>query len=173
MRDKTEEARMAGEGASADPRKFGSLLLHVPVPWVFVLAYLLGVCVEVSFPLDFPRRVPRAELGGAVLFAAGALLAGWGLTLFRSNRTTTVPGRVSARLVTWGPYRFTRNPMYVGLTLAYLGEAGLTRQFWPLALLPLVVLYLNAVVIPLEETRLEAAFPAEYPAYKAAVRRWI
>jgi protein-S-isoprenylcysteine O-methyltransferase Ste14 len=66
---------------------------------------------------------PEASLAsGGILFAIGAFIAGWGLVIFRRARTTTIPGRVSSQLVTWGPYRFSRNPMYVGLITAYLGE---------------------------------------------------
>jgi protein-S-isoprenylcysteine O-methyltransferase Ste14 len=60
---------------------------------------------------------------GAIVFTVGAVIAGWGWVTFRRARTTTVPGRASSRLVTWGPYRVSRNPMYVGLAVAYLGEA--------------------------------------------------
>lgn len=68
-----------------------------------------------------------------------AVIAGCGLVLFRKAKTTTVPGKLSGKLVTRGPYRFTRNPMYVGLILAYLGEAGLLKQIWPVVLLPFMV----------------------------------
>jgi protein-S-isoprenylcysteine O-methyltransferase Ste14 len=149
------------------------VLLHVPVPWVFVLIYLVGICLELAFPLGFGLPGVRVDLAGAACFVLGTSLAGWGLAIFHRNRTTTVPGRTSARLVTWGPYRYARNPMYVGLVLAYIGEAGLMRQLWPVLLLPLVVVYLNSTVIPLEEQRLSGAFPNEYRAYKATVRRWI
>jgi protein-S-isoprenylcysteine O-methyltransferase Ste14 len=71
---------------------------------------------------------------------------------------TTVPGEISATLVMTGPYRFTRNPMYVGLTLAYLGEAGILIQIWPIIVLPLLFAYLNWMVTPLEEARLKEAF---------------
>jgi protein-S-isoprenylcysteine O-methyltransferase Ste14 len=108
-----------------------------------------------------------------VLFAAGAVMAGWGLVIFRKARTTTVPGESSAQLVTWGPYRLTRNPMYVGLTLAYLGEAAMLKQVWPVLLLPLTLAYLNWILIPLEEQRLEEVFPDAYPHYRSRVRRWI
>jgi len=74
--------------------------------------------------------------------------------------------------VTWGPYRFTRNPMYVGLVLAYLGEAGLLKQVWPVVLLPFTIAYLNWTVIPVEEAKLEEAFPYEYKQYRLQVRRW-
>jgi protein-S-isoprenylcysteine O-methyltransferase Ste14 len=63
--------------------------------------------------------------------------------------------------------------MYVSLILAYLGEAGILRQAWPLMLLPLVIAYLNWTVIPIEEARLKEVFDAEYERYRARVRRWI
>jgi protein-S-isoprenylcysteine O-methyltransferase Ste14 len=144
-------------------------LMRVPVPWVFVLAYFLGCAVERLRPSDL-----RAGLAaGIVVFSLGAALAGWGLATFHKARTTTVPGLASEHLVTWGPYRFSRNPMYVGLSLAYVGEAFLLRQAWPLALLPLVVAYVNWVVIPVEEAKLTEVFGSEYEAYRARTRRWL
>ena len=150
------------------------LLLHVPVPWVFVLTYLIGVALEnMRRTTISPEAARVSTIAGSVLFAVGAVIAGWGLVLFRQARTTTVPGKSSVKLVTEGPYRFTRNPMYVGLTLAYLGEAGLLKQIWPIIVLPLMLAYLNWTVIPLEEERLKAVFPHEYLQYCSRVRRWI
>jgi protein-S-isoprenylcysteine O-methyltransferase Ste14 len=147
------------------------LLLRIPVPWVFVLAYVVGALLERWIPLRLkPSWIPL--IGGA-LFLAGAVMAGWSLSLFRKARTTTVPGEISSHLMTEGPYRLTRNPMYVGLTLAYLGEAGLLRQVWPVVCLPFVLAYLNWVVLPLEETRLGQAFGETYARYRSRVRRWI
>jgi protein-S-isoprenylcysteine O-methyltransferase Ste14 len=71
-----------------------------------------------------------------------------------------------------GPYRFTRNPMYVELIVAYLGEAGLMKQIWPVVLLPFMVAYLNWTVIRLEESKLEEAFHEEFIQYRLRVRRW-
>jgi protein-S-isoprenylcysteine O-methyltransferase Ste14 len=149
-------------------------LLHVPVPWVFVLTYLVGVALErVHRCALSPRAMQMSTIAGGVLFAVGAIIAGWGWVIFRKARTTTVPGKTSAKLVTWGPYRFTRNPMYVGLTVAYLGEAGLLKQIWPVLLLPLMIAYLNWTVIPVEEAKLEEAFYDGYSQYRLRVRRWI
>jgi protein-S-isoprenylcysteine O-methyltransferase Ste14 len=150
-------------------------LLRVPVPWVFVLAYVVGVALEQWVRLGGNVVMPRAAslTAGVVLFAAGAMIAGWGLTIFHRVGTTTVPGQSSDRLVTWGPYRFTRNPMYVGLTLAYLGEAALLRQLWPVPLLVLVLVYLQQMVIPLEESRLREVFGKDYTDYCGRVRRWL
>src|SRR5215469_8200746 len=142
-------------------------LLQVPVPWIFVFVYLVGAALERWVRLGLSVVVPRAAslTAGVVLFAAGGVIAGWGLTIFHRVGTTTVPGQISHRLVTWGPYRFTRNPMYVGLTLAYLGEAMLQRQLWPVLLLVLVLAYVNWMVIPLEETRLREVYAEDYTVY--------
>ena len=69
--------------------------------------------------------------------------------------------------------RVVANPMYVGLVLAYLGEAGMLKQVWPVVLLPLTVASVNWIVIPVEEARLRGAFGEEYKRYRASVRRWI
>jgi protein-S-isoprenylcysteine O-methyltransferase Ste14 len=63
--------------------------------------------------------------------------------------------------------------MYVGRVLAYLGEAGILRQVWPVFLLPLTVAYVNWVVIPVEEGKLKEVFGEEYKEYQAKVRRWV
>ena len=76
-------------------------------------------------------------------------------------------------MVMWGPYRFTRNPMYVGLTIAYLGEALLLHQLWPVVFFPLVIAYVNWIVIPLEESKLKEAFGDQYDQYRARVGRWV
>lgn len=150
-------------------------LMRVPVPWVFVLAFLAGFAIQkgTGAGVIHGDAAVAGRNVGLVLFAAGAVIAGWGLTIFYRLRTTTVPGQCSRELVVWGPYRFTRNPMYVGLTLAYLGEAGILAQMWPLALLPLVLAYLNWTVIPVEEARLTETFGAAYEEYRGRVRRWI
>jgi protein-S-isoprenylcysteine O-methyltransferase Ste14 len=150
------------------------LLMHIPVPWVFILTYLVGVGAEHAWPLHAGSEAhPGLGIAGVVLFGIGVVVAGWGLFTFKRARTTTVPGKKSSQLVTWGPYRFSRNPMYVGLTLAYLGEAGILRQVWPVILLPLVVAYVNWVVIPVEEGKLNEVFGEEYEKYRARVRRWV
>jgi protein-S-isoprenylcysteine O-methyltransferase Ste14 len=147
-------------------------LMRIPVPWVFVLGYLIGAGLSNLFP--FSARSPVFfKICGAALFLTGAALAGWGLYVFHKAHTTTIPGKTSTQVVTWGPYRFIRNPMYTGLVLAYIGEAGLLVQFWPLLILPLVVAYVNWVVIPVEESRLKEDFGIEYEQYRAKVRRWL
>jgi protein-S-isoprenylcysteine O-methyltransferase Ste14 len=149
-------------------------LMYVPVPWVFVLTYLAGVGLEQALPFKVHPQTPVVPIVlGVVLFAVGAAFAGWGWVIFHEAGTTRVPGRLSSTLVNWGPYRVSRNPMYVGLALAYLGEACMLRQVWPALLLPLTIAYLNWIVIPVEEARLLEIFPVEYDDYRARVRRWM
>ena len=150
-------------------------LMRIPVPWVFLLAYFLGVVLQGYLPSPEPHPALRAiaQVAGFALLAVGAALAVTCLVMFRKARTTTIPGQESSRLVTNGPYRFSRNPMYVSLTMVYLGEAAALGQLWPLVPLVATLAYLNWVVIPYEEARLQQSFGATYDAYRARVRRWV
>ena len=151
------------------------LLLNIPVPWVFVLGYLLGLIPQFIVPIIIhsQKAIKVIKISGGSLFIAGAFLATWSLLIFRKARTTTTPGQTSNKLVTSGPYRISRNPMYVSLTLAYLGEAGLLVQLWPVIVLPLTLAYINLIVIPLEEEVLRRDFRGEYENYCLRVRRWL
>lgn len=151
------------------------LLLRIPVPWVFVLGYLIGAGIEQIVPVSTGRSV-RGNVtftAGVTTFVIGMALAAWGWTTFFRARTTTVPGEASSSLVTWGPYAFSRNPMYLGLAIAYVGEALIQRQVWPALVLPLVIAYVSFVVIPLEEAKLVEVFGARYAEYRLRVRRWL
>jgi len=149
--------------------------MHMPVPWVYVLGYLVGLAVQLLAPVSPASDIVRtaAQIAGGLLFVMGFGLAGWSLFRFHREQTTTTPGDASAALVIDGPFRFTRNPMYVGLALAYLGEAGLLVQIWPVPFLALVLAYVNWFVIPLEEATLQTSFADGYRSYCARVRRWV
>jgi protein-S-isoprenylcysteine O-methyltransferase Ste14 len=130
--------------------------------------------MESAFPPNIRKEgLLGVAVAGVVLFVAGATIAAWSWLIFRMARTTTVPGKATSKLVTWGPYRVSRNPMYVGLVTAYLGEAGILKQVWPAIVLPLAVAYVHWIVIPLEEARLEEVFQEDYERYRKRVRPWI
>ena len=84
-----------------------------------------------------------------------------------------VPMKPTTALVTSGPYRVTRNPMYVGMAFLYAGLALSLGVIWALALLPAVLLMVDRLVIAREERYLEAKFGEEYRDYKRRVRRWL
>lgn len=92
---------------------------------------------------------------------------------FSRKRTPVSPAQASTALVTDGPYRFTRNPMYMGMACAYAGAAVAAAVLWALAFLPVVLLAVDRLVIPREERHLARAFGAEYDRYRGHVRRWL
>jgi len=150
-------------------------VMNVPVPWIFVLTFVIGLGLQYLAPLTlhWPTVVTICLIVGIVLSIGGAVLAFSSLGLFRAAHTTTVPFETPSKLITSGPYKYSRNPMYVSLTLIYLGVAGTQFQIWPVILLPLVIIYLNWIVIPIEETRLREVFGDDYLRYCANVRRWL
>jgi protein-S-isoprenylcysteine O-methyltransferase Ste14 len=150
-------------------------LLRVPVPWVFVLAYLAGLGVQALLPISgYPASIiVIGRVAGAALALIGGLIAFSSLGSFRRAGTSTIPFETPKLFVTWGFYRFCRNPMYLGLTVIYLGVAALYGHLGPVLVLPLIIAYVHRIVIPVEEARLHATFGNEYDQYRARVRRWI
>jgi protein-S-isoprenylcysteine O-methyltransferase Ste14 len=156
-------------------RKPGGTPAHIPPPLLFLLGYIVGEGLERVAPLTLTRliSVRSGEILGALFVAVGFVVALISVTTFLIAKTTPVPYRRAATLVTWGPYRFSRNPMYVGVTLIYLGVAALRAVLWPVLLLPVPLAVLNYFVIPQEESMLRAAFGAAYERYCARVHRWL
>ncbi len=151
------------------------LVMHIPPPLWFAAAFLAGWGLQHLVPLRIlsPKIVSASHAIGFGLLVCGALLALSCLGLFLLARTTFIPFARSSSLVTRGPYRLSRNPMYVSLVLAYLGFAGSFVQPWALILLPIPLAVVNWIVIPFEEARLREAFGSAYEEYCAKVRRWI
>jgi protein-S-isoprenylcysteine O-methyltransferase Ste14 len=146
--------------------------VRVPPPLIFVSALAIGWWLSLWTPTPFMSSVSSQELGG-VLIAIGVLLALSAVYTFRQARTNLRPDRPASALVLSGPYRFTRNPMYLSLTLVYLGVSVLMQSLWSLMLLPLVLFFIRSKVIDREEQYLERRFGDEYTQYKSRVRRWI
>lgn len=140
------------------------------------LVYIgLGLCallLQKLAPLPF-LAPSSARLIGLLIMITNLVI---GLPAVRSMfaaRTSPNPARPTTALVHSGPYRFSRNPMYIGLTLLYTGLMVIFRLPWGLVLLPIVIwLITNWVIVP-EEKYLEQKFGEEYSSYKSAVRRWI
>jgi len=149
--------------------------VRFPPPFLFVIGLVAGWALD-----RYWRALPLSRFAGSSLkpfgwaaLAVGLIVAGWGMATFRRAKTAINPHHSASQLVTHGPYRFTRNPMYTGLTLQYLGGSALINSAWPIILLPIVLLILIRTVILREENYLRDAFGAEYAAYVASVRRWL
>jgi protein-S-isoprenylcysteine O-methyltransferase Ste14 len=119
------------------------------------------------------QTILRAPVVGGVLVALGFSFMMWARILFTSRQTTLFVGRPSTQLVCDGPFRWSRNPMYVGVLVSLVGLA-LWGGTWPLYLaVPVTVLILNSVHIPREERLLREVFGEQYLTYRKEVRRWL
>jgi protein-S-isoprenylcysteine O-methyltransferase Ste14 len=141
-----------------------------PPPLLFAAPWVVGLLLHFLLPL--PRLPIAARLAGLPLIAAGIGLGGWFIWTMRRAGTPVDPYEAPTALVTDGPFRHTRNPAYVALTLTYAGLALLAGVLWSLLLLPGVLLAVDRGVIQREERYLEAHFGSSYQQYRRRVRRW-
>lgn len=146
-----------------------------PPPTLFVVGFLLALALDRwVFSIRFGGASrPTLVVTGWLLIAAGLSVLLWAMLTFTVARTAILPSRPARTIVATGPFRFSRNPMYIGLSSIYIGLSLLMGMVWPLVLLPLVLLSLHALVIRREERYLDDAFGEEYAAYRARVRRWL
>ncbi len=146
-----------------------------PPPVLYLIPLLLGLLLQRVWPVPLAPTGARFALRvlGGVLVALWVVLIVAAVRAFHRAGTHVIPTRPATTVVMSGPYRFTRNPMYLGLTLLYLAVTVLANAFWPLLLLPVVVLAMRRGVIDREERYLERKFGEPYRQYKARVRRWI
>lgn len=158
---------------SEDSRKGGDNPgVAAPPPLIYLIALVAGLVVNRIYSARLlPRSVPRSS--GLSLVLGGFLIGLLGLREMRRVETNVSPYKPSTGIVASGPYRFTRNPIYVGFTLMYLGISALANALWPVLLLPGVLTLMNRGVIDREEAYLERKFGEEYLSYKERARRWI
>jgi protein-S-isoprenylcysteine O-methyltransferase Ste14 len=145
-----------------------------PPPLIF-LGFLLGgwglghLVGEPDLGLSDPWRRGLA-LSGIVV---GIVIEGWAAGLFRRARTAIQPWKPSTALIRSGLYRFSRNPIYVGFGITYLGLSVGLNSPMALALVVPCLFVVDRYVIQREERYLEARFGADYLDYKMSVRRWL
>jgi protein-S-isoprenylcysteine O-methyltransferase Ste14 len=146
-----------------------------PPPLLFVGGFGLGWIVHREYP--HPQMSDEwlfyGEAIGSVCIGVGLAIMLWGILTFFLNHTAILPNRPASGLVNTGPYKFTRNPMYLGLALAYSGGCFALSTLWPFVFLPLVLWILVRWVIRREERYLNSAFGDRYRAYSEQVRRFI
>jgi protein-S-isoprenylcysteine O-methyltransferase Ste14 len=153
------------------PNQADSPGVRVPPPLVFLGGLAVGLALSSWAPTAYLGRA-IAHMVGGVLIGIGLLLASSAVYAFFRARTNLRPDRPSSALVRTGPYRFTRNPMYVSMTIVYVGVAVMMQSLWSLLLLPVVVAFIRTKVITREEAYMGRRFGADYLRYKSEVRRW-
>ena len=141
-------------------------------PFVYLGAIAVGLLLHFAWPVRLVSHAVSVPLGGAAVLGAVALF----LSAVRTFRTagTPVPGNLpTTTIARAGPYRYSRNPIYLSFSLLQLGIAFLVNSLWLLVTLIPAVTLMSFVVIPREERYLETRFPSDYLPYKASVRRWL
>lgn len=176
--DRPGVSPVAGAGPSGEPevtRAGSGPAVKFPPPLVFLPGFAAGLLVRRAVPVPLvPESLApaRVVLAWSVFIVSAGIVA-WALATFWLARTPVYPHHDASALVRRGPYRWSRNPMYVALTGMYVGGALWVDSPWPLVFLPLVLWCLWLTVIRREERHLKAVFPEKYAEYRRSVRRWL
>lgn len=141
-------------------------------PLVYLISLVSGVAIQLTIPLPFLPATLAVPLGMPLVVVAIVLFA-YSVRTFRSAGTPVPARKPTTMIVRTGPYRFSRNPIYLAFSLLQFGIAIWVNSVWLLATLAGAVALIHYVVIRREEQYLERRFGAEYLDYRARVRRWL
>ena len=158
--------------SDADPVPDVANLGLVRPPFVYLGSILLGVLLHVAWPWPLVRHPVGGPIGaGLVLMAVGLFIAA--VRTFRAAGTPVPGNRPTTTIVRTGPYRFSRNPIYLAFSALQVGIALWVGSLWLLITLAPALALMSFWVIPREERYLEARFAPEYLPYKSSVPRWL
>jgi protein-S-isoprenylcysteine O-methyltransferase Ste14 len=141
-------------------------------PLVVLASVLLGAVLNITWPLPFVPHALRLP-GGSLLVAMAAALFASSIRQFRKAGTPVPGNKPTTAIVRTGPYRVSRNPIYLAFFALHLGLAIWINSLWLVATFVATVAIIAVVVIPREERYLTKRFGPEYLEYKASVRRWL
>jgi protein-S-isoprenylcysteine O-methyltransferase Ste14 len=146
-------------------------IIRPPIAWA--LSFAVGLTLDWLYPAPFvPPNVPHSWVGAAV-FAMAFGLAIWAIATIRRAGTQVETNRPTTAIVTSGPFRLTRNPIYVGMFLGLVGLAIGFDSLWILGMLVPLFLVIRYGVVAREEDYLARKFAGVYLDYKSRVRRWL
>ena len=149
-------------------------LERVPPPVFFFACLLLGWALDFNWPLSLGLKALPVRLALALpLFLLAFLIGLWGFYTFWRGRTSPLPFRAPTAMLTSGPFRFSRNPLYVAAVVCLTAFSPLLDSAWVLVTVPALVLALNHFIIRGEEARLRQIFGDQYNTYAGRVRRWV
>ncbi len=143
-----------------------------PPPFIFLSGIVVGVILNLVKPAPFIPENLTLPLGVALIIVAVFLVA-TAIRAFRKAGTNVDVRKPAIHIVANGPYRLTRNPIYLSMVILVLGITVWVNTLWMLALLVPVLLIVQLGVIKREEAYLERKFGQDYLTYKAKVRRWL
>lgn len=145
---------------------------RVPPPFFFLIGIALQYVLDRYVPLFWIVPISLRWIGWVVI-GMSLMMMFWAIAQFLRHRTTVIPHKVPSRMIETGPYRFTRNPLYLGLSIVLMGSALRIGSLTPFAVPFLFAWMVGTFVISMEEENLERQFGKDYGAYKSRVRRWI
>ncbi|MDP7099913.1 MAG: isoprenylcysteine carboxylmethyltransferase family protein, partial [Rhodospirillales bacterium] len=143
-----------------------------PPSLIFIAGLIVGFALDFFWPVPLVPMEIRIYAGGFIILIS-FVPAIWMMRLFIKARTNLDVRKPTHKIVTSGPFRWTRNPAYLSLSLLVLGIAIVADSIWVLLLLVEAMIVTHYKVILREEAYLEQKFGVEYLEYKASVRRWI
>jgi protein-S-isoprenylcysteine O-methyltransferase Ste14 len=144
----------------------------IPPPAIFAGFLVAALLLNWVVPLPAPWLGVLREVGGFVILA-GLGLGFWAIRLMAKAHTSADPHQPTKALLTEGPYGRTRNPIYLGFLLIFIGFTILAGTIWGILLSPLLLVTVTRAVVRAEETYLEAKFESRYFQYKSRVRQWL
>ena len=146
--------------------------VEMPPPLLHLGGLLVGYGLDQVMPWSLPASAAWAPASGVMAISAFTLLV-WTVLLFRRHRTTLMPHRAATHLVTGGPFRLSRNPIYLSFALLHLACALSQHSLGMLLTLPVVLYVMDRHVIAAEEAFHAQRFGAQWATYRARTRRWL
>ena len=142
-------------------------------PTVFMALWVVSSFgLQFLWPLNLPE-LALSEWSGRIVIVVGGLLMVWAQIVFRRHGTTTDHSKPTTALITGGPFRFSRNPIYLALILIFTGLSLAYGNGWGLIITVLFSIAIARFTIRPEEEHLAGKFEADYSRYRSSVRRWL
>jgi len=141
-------------------------------PTYFFFCLIIAIALHFLLPIKQIIISPYNWLGFLFLIIGGVLNI-WADQIFKKSQTTIKPGEKPTTFIQTGPYKFSRNPMYLGVTSLLIGIGFILGSVTPFLGFILFIIFIEVIFIPEEEKNLRAQFGKEYEAYKQKVRKWI
>ena len=142
-------------------------------PLIYIVPIVVGISLHQLQPLPILSQPKVGNIIGWLLLIGGGLISLWAAKTFRSQGTHVDVKKPTEKIVINGPFKLSRNPMYVALNIAYLGIALIANTIWLLIFWPVAFAVMHSGVILREERYLEKKFGDEYRKYKSKVRRYL
>ncbi len=148
--------------------------VYIPPPLFYVVIFLIALFLQKQFPINaIIFRGQGIKILGIIFIVIALFFLIRSLGQFLKSKNTLIPMLPASSLQTNGIYQITRNPMYLGLAIVYLGLSCLIGNWWNFILFPFLLLFVQQYIIKHEEKYLDRRFGNEYADYKRKVRRWL